>query len=140
MPAVVLDSEAVVALADRARGISRRRAMHVLAAAARLELPVRVPSAVLAEVYRGTRADAGIDRVLDGRGVRVVTTGRRMARTAGGLRHRDRLDSCHVVDCLVVATSVGLGGGLIATADPLDIRRLARSYPNVEVLSIDSPV
>jgi len=133
MPAVVLDSEAVVALADRSRGASRRRARHVLAAAARLQLPVRVPSAVLAEVYRGTGADALIDGVLDGRGIRVVTTGRRMARVAGELRHRDRLDSCHVVDCLVVAAAVRLGGGLIATGDAGDIRRLARAHPNVRI-------
>jgi predicted nucleic acid-binding protein len=51
-------------------------------------------------------------------------------------RHRDRLDSCHVVDCVVVATAVRLGGGVIATGDPGDIARLARSYPNVIVHAV----
>src|SRR2546428_2604873 len=67
----------------------------------------------------------------------VVTTGRRMARVAGELRHRDRLDSCHVVDCLVVATAVRLGAGLIATGDTGDIRRLAGAHPNVRVHALD---
>ena len=97
---------------------------------------VVVPTAVLAETYRGDASDASLDRVLGTRGIRTVTTGRRIARTAGGFRHRFRLDSCHVVDCLVVATTVRIGGGVVATADPEDMRRLAAVHPNVVVHAI----
>jgi predicted nucleic acid-binding protein len=56
-----------------------------------------------------------------------------MARLAGGLRNRDRLDSCHTVDAFVVATAVRLGGGIVATADPQDLKALARDHPNIRV-------
>ena len=52
------------------------------------------------------------------------------------MRHRDRLDSCHVVDCIVVATAVRLGGGVIATEDQTDMQRLARDHPNVVIRSM----
>ena len=127
MPTVVLDTEALSALAT-GRPAARFEAVRALVRdAQREEDPVVVPSAVLAEADRGTGADAAIDRVLgaDG-GVRVVTTGQAMARVAGALRHRDRLDSCHVVDCVVVATALRLGASMIVTADEVDMRRLAR--------------
>jgi hypothetical protein len=93
---------------------------------------VRVPTAVLAETYRGTAADAMVDLVLR-RGVRPIATGRAMARVAGGLRHRDHLDSCHTVDAIVVATAIRLGGGVVATGDPTDLRSLARDHPNIRI-------
>jgi hypothetical protein len=91
-----------------------------------------VPTAVLAEEYCGIPADAALDRVL-GRGIRPITMGQGVARLAGGLRYRDRLDSCHTVDALVVATAIRLGGGLVATDDPDDLQSLAREDPNVKV-------
>lgn len=104
-------------------------------AAARLGVPVRVSSAVLSESYRGGPSDAAVDFVL-GRGVRPVTVGQAMARLAGALRARDGLDSCHTVDAFVVATSVRLGGGIIATGDSGDLRALARDHPNVRIEAI----
>jgi len=104
----------------------------MLTSAARMGIPVRVPTAVLAEAYCGIPADTALDRVL-GRGIRPITMGQGMARLAGGLRHRDRLDSCHTVDALVVATAIRLGGGLVATGDPDDLQSLARENPNVKV-------
>jgi predicted nucleic acid-binding protein len=133
VPALVLDAGALSVLADRRRTDATRRVRALLAAALARDSEVVVPSAVLAELYRGDASDAAIDRVLTGRGVRTVTSGRRIARTAGGLRYRDRLDSCHVVDCIVVATAVRLGGGVIATGDPDDMERLARDHPNVAI-------
>jgi predicted nucleic acid-binding protein len=131
--ALVLDTRALVVLADRAADPAGARKMHaMIEAASRLDLPVRVPAGVLAEAFRGTRADAAVDRIL-ARGVRVVTTGRAMARIAGGLRHRDGLDSCHVVDALVVATTVRLGGGIVATGDVVDLRSLARDHRSVRI-------
>ena len=136
MAALVLDTRALEMLADRGAdpaGTARVRAM--LTAAARLAIPVRVPTAVLSETYRGRPVDAAVDHVLR-RGVRPITMGHSMARVAGALRTRDGLDSCHTVDAFVVATSIRLGGGIIATADPGDLQALARDHPNVHVQAI----
>ena len=133
MTAVVLDTRAVEVLTDRkADPAAARHLRDLLAWAARRDVPVRIPTAVLAEAYRGTGADVGVDRVLNS-GVRAITVGRATARVAGALRYRDGLDSCHTVDALVVATAVRLGGGIISTGDPDDIGVLARDHPNVAV-------
>ena len=133
MTALVLDTRALEAIADPKVDIQAARRMRdMLKSAVRLGIPVRVPTAVLAEAYRGTAADATIDRVL-GLGISSITTGRATARQAGSLRYRDRLDSCHTVDALVVATAIRLGGGIVATGDPDDLRHLARDHGNVSV-------
>lgn len=97
---------------------------------------MRVPAAVLLELYRG----GGTDEVIDGelrRGyARVVTTGARTARTAGHLLAADGAGSELAVDALVVATAVRLGGGLILTHDPDDLQRLAADRPNIAVVGI----
>lgn len=136
MVALVLDTRALEVIADRrADLLAARRMQSMLTSAARLGVPVRVPAAVLAEAYTGTPADAAIDRVL-GQGLRPIAMGKAMARLAGTLRHRDRLDSCHIVDALVVATAVRLGGGIVATGDPRDLQSLARDHPNVKVQAV----
>lgn len=136
MTALVLDTRALEVLSDRrADPVATRRTRAMLSAAARLGLPVRVSSAVLSESYRGRPSDAGVDHVL-ARGVRPMTMGQKTARLAGALRARDGLDSCHTVDAFVVATSVRLGGGIIVTGDPADLRRLARDHPNVRIEAI----
>jgi predicted nucleic acid-binding protein len=133
MTALVLDTRALETIVDPKVDIQAARRMRdMLTSAARMGIPVRVPTAVLAEAYRGTAADAAIDRVL-GRGIRPITTGQAVARQAGGLRHRDRLNSCHTVDALVIATAIRLGGGIVATGDPDDLRALARDHGNVRV-------
>jgi predicted nucleic acid-binding protein len=130
---LILDTRALEVVADPKADIGAARRMRdILTAAARMGIPVRVPTAVLAEAYRGIPADAALDRVL-GRGIRPVTMGQAMARLAGGLRYRDRLNSCHTVDALVVATAIRLGGGIVATGDPDDLRSLARQHPNIKV-------
>jgi predicted nucleic acid-binding protein len=136
MTALVLDTRAVEAIADPKSDIQAARRMRdILASADRMAIPVRVPTAVLAEAYRGTAADAAIDRVL-GRGIRAITTGQGIARQAGALRHRDRLNSCHTVDALVIATAIRLGGGIVATGDRSDLQSLARDHANVKVQSL----
>lgn len=133
MAALVLDTRALEVIADRnADPHGARRVQSMLTSAARLDIPVRVPTAVLVEAYRGTAADAAVDRVL-GSGVRPITMGQATARLAGRFRHRDGLNSCHAVDALVIATAVRLGGGIVATGDPDDLRSLAREHPNVKV-------
>ncbi|MGO8891955.1 MAG: hypothetical protein ACLQB1_19990 [Streptosporangiaceae bacterium] len=133
MTVLILDTRALEVVADPKADIGAARRMRdILTSAVRMGIPVRVPTAVLAETYCGIPADAALDRVL-GRGIRPITMGQSMARLAGGLRYRDRLDSCHTVDALVVAAAIRLGGGLVATGDPDDLRSLAREHPNIKV-------
>jgi predicted nucleic acid-binding protein len=133
MTALVLDSRALELIADPKADVKAAQRMRdMLDSADRMGIPVRVPTAVLAEAYRGTAADAAIDRVV-GQGIRAITLGQATARQAGTLRHRDRLNSCHIVDALVVATAIRLGGGIVATGDPDDLRSLAREHSNVKV-------
>jgi len=134
---VVLDAEAVSVLAwPRERAVAARRAQAVLAEAARRNALVRIPTAVLTETYRGSRRDAGVDRIV-GRGNRLVPLDHRTARLAGQLLGRDGLDSCHAVDAAVVATAVRLGGAVVVTSDPQDLRSLARQHPNVAIQPLD---
>ena len=136
MTAIVLDTRALEVIADpKADPRATRLMRDLLAVAARTAIPVRVPTAVLAEAYQGTAADAAIDRVL-GSGIRPITLGRSIARHAGGLKRRDRLDSCHTVDAVVVATAIRLGGGVVATGDPDDVRSLARDHAHVKVQAL----
>ena len=94
-----------------------------------------MPSVVLAELYRNDARDAAIDRLI-GDVVGVITTGRRIARTAGGLLSRDRLDSCHLVDAAVIATAIRLGGAVVMTGDPEDLRALAADHPTIEIVPL----
>jgi len=136
MTALVLDTRAVELIADRNADVQAAKRMRdILDATDRAGIPVRVPTAVLAEAYRGTAADAAIDRIL-GTGIRPITLGQSIARHAGGLRHRDRLDSRHTVDAVVVATAIRLGGGVIATGDPDDLLSLARGHDNVKIQAL----
>jgi len=133
MTALVLDTRALEAVADPKADIqSARRMRDMLTSAVRVGVPVHVPTAVLAEAYRGTAADAAIDRAL-GRGIRPITMGKAIARQAGALRYRDRLNSCYTVDTLVIATAIRLGGGIVATGDPDDLQTLARDHANVKI-------
>jgi hypothetical protein len=40
------------------------------------------------------------------------------------------------IDALVVATAIRFGGGIVATHDPDDLRRLAARHPNVSILEL----
>lgn len=137
MAALVLDSEALSALArptaDRLRHERVRAAMR---SAHRRNVPVRVPSAVLVELYRGGRNDEPIDAVL-GRGfAQVVTTGARIARVAGHLLAAVGSGSEMAIDALVVATAIRLGGGVVVTHDPDDLARLASGHPTVSIAAV----
>ena len=137
MAVLILDSEAVSALArPRLKPERSLRVRAALTTAHRRNTPVRVPSAVLVELYRGSGQDEAIDTLLARGSVRVVTTGIRIARIAGHLLARRRLGSEMAIDALVVATTIRLGGGLIATHDPDDLRLLAADHPNVGVAAI----
>lgn len=137
MAVLVLDSEAVSALArpERDRG-RHQRVRAAMRSAHDRNVPVRIPSAVLVELYRGHGTDEAIDGVL-GRGfAQVVTTGVRMARIAGHLLADAGAGSEMAVDALVVATAIRFGGGIVVTHHPDDIRVLAASRPDVSVVGV----
>ena len=98
--------------------------------------PIRVPSAILVELYRGKGFDEPIDRVLGQGFARVVTTGARVARIAGHLLANCGAGSDMAVDAVVVATAIRFGGGMVLTHDPQDLQRLAANHRNVAVVGI----
>ena len=102
----------------------------------RRNAPVRIPSVVLVELYRGRGVDEPIDAMLARGFAQVVTTGARMARIAGHLLADAGAGSEMVVDAIVVATAIRLGGGIVATHDPDDLRRLTAGTANVSILEI----
>lgn len=133
---VVLDAGAVSALANAAGSPeAAKRAQAVLTSAARQGALIRTPAAALAEVYRGNRADAAVNRVLRSAALAVNTTPR-IARIAGGLLSRHHPPSVSAVDALVIATAIRLGGALVATHAPDDLRTLATDHPNVKVVAL----
>lgn len=137
MAVLVLDSEAVSALArPRQDPLRHERVRAAMRSAHARNVPVRIPSVVLVELYRGRGADEGVDAVL-ARGVaQVVTAGARMARIAGHLLADAGAGSELAIDAFVVATAIRLGGGIVATHDPNDMRTLAARHPNVAVFEI----
>jgi len=134
---LVLDSEALSALArPQADELRHQRVRAALRSAHVRNAAVRVPSAVLVELYRGREYDEPIDAVLTRGFVQVVTTGLRIARIAGHLLARADAGSEMAVDALVVATAVRLGGGMVLTHDPDDLRSLAANHPSVAIARI----
>ncbi len=97
---------------------------------------MRVPSAILVELYRGAGADEAIDLQLRQGYAKVITTDVRIARTAGHALASIEAGSEMAIDALVVATAARLGGGLILTHDPSDLERLAADYGNVRIVAI----
>jgi predicted nucleic acid-binding protein len=137
MAVLILDTEALSALArPHEDPVRHQRVRAAMRSAQRRERPVRVPSAVLVELYRGGGTDEPIDRELSRRFARVVTTGVRIARIAGHLLARHGAGSEMAIDALVMATAIRLGGGLILTHDPDDLRALAADHPNVSVAPV----
>lgn len=107
---MTLDCEALSALAQPRRSPQRhQRVRAALRTAERRGAAIRVPSAVLVELYRGGGADEPIDQEL-GRGyASMVSTGLRIAPIAGHLLAAAGRGSEMAVDALVVATAIRLG-------------------------------
>jgi predicted nucleic acid-binding protein len=134
---LILDAEALSALARPSNDPRRHeRVRAALRSAERRNVPVRVPSAVLVELYRGSGTDEAIDHVLARGFARVVTTGVRIARISGHLLAAAGRDSELAIDALVVATAIRLGGGLVLTHDPGDLELLAADHPNVRIVPV----
>ncbi len=98
--------------------------------------PIRIPAAVLVELYRGRGTGEAIDAVLARGFAQVVTTGARMARIAGHLLAGTGAGSEMAIDALVVATAIRFGGGIVVTHDHADLQRLAAGHSNVAIFEI----
>ena len=135
--ALILDSEAVNALAHATeRAVLAERARAILQVAHERRALVRVPTPVLAEVCRGPRFDAAVERLLNDRGIRVCVLTQSIAQRAGELLAKAKLTSAHAVDAFVVATALDFDTAVIATGDPGDIRRLASAHRQVKVFAM----
>jgi predicted nucleic acid-binding protein len=135
--ALILDAEAVNALAyPSERRVLAERASAILRLAYQKRALVRIPAPVLAEVCRGVRYDAAINRLLNNPGVRVSDLTRTVAQQAGHLLARLKLSSAHAVDAFVVATAAQFDTAVIATGDPDDMGRLAGPFPKIGIFSL----
>jgi predicted nucleic acid-binding protein len=135
--ALILDSEAVHSLArSDQRGVLAERARAITSIALERRSLVRIPAPVLAEVCRGPRFDAAVDRLFSGRGIAVCDLTRSIAQRAGVLLSKAKLSSRYAVDSFVVATALEFDAAVIATGDPDDIRRLAAGYRNLRIFPI----
>jgi hypothetical protein len=133
---LVLDAEAFNVLAgppsDRGREVAR-----AVAAAARVQGEVVVPTVVLAELYRpGHTAlvDACLSR--NDSGVVARDTDRSLARLVGGVLAAAGAGSEDLADAHVVATAVEGGRAVIVTGGLSDLERLAAPYASVTVVPL----
>ena len=134
---LILDSEALNAIARaNERPILAERARAILRVAYEEGALVRVPAPVLAEVCRGGRFDAAIERVLNGRGIGVRVLDERIAKRAGSLLARAKLSSEHAVDAFVVATAAACAPAVIATGDSGVLTRLANGLRGLRLFAL----
>lgn len=135
--ALILDAEAVNALARATeRRVLAERARAIRTIAYERRALVRIPAPVLGEVCRGSRFDAAVDRLLNGRGVLVCDLTRRIAQRGGGLLGAAKMASRHAVEAFVVATALEYDSAVIATGDPDDMQRLAAPHRNVRIFAL----
>lgn len=113
---LILDSGGVLALA---RGDPKARS--IVRAATERGFLVAIPAPVVAEVHRGGRRDAAVDRVLTAVDM-VIPTSETVARRAGELLGAAGLDD--PVDAIVVAEALASLPAMILTSDSGDVRRL----------------
>lgn len=122
---IVLDSEAVSALAEQRSGMAEQ-----IAAAWRGDHRVVIPSVVLAEVMTGTPRDTAVWHVV--KKIPVIAVDKGLAALAGTLR--EAADGARpkkrdlTVDALVAAVGVHLAPSVILTADPDDMKLLVGEH------------
>jgi len=121
---LLLDSEALSVI-SHGPAPRRDRVRALIAEMRRRELPVATVAAVLSEVVRGRRADAGVFAALRRERVEVHAVDTRVGVRAGQLLGRVAAGSELAVDAFTVAVADLAGGAVIASADPDDLERLA---------------
>jgi predicted nucleic acid-binding protein len=132
---LVLDAEAVNALLDP-RHRSERKVRQAMEAARRLRRDVAIATGTLAELYRGAGRNQALDALLareSADGLVLRDTDRSLARLIGAILAEARADSALFADAHPVAVAVEAGGGVIPTADPGDLTRLASPYRTVVI-------
>ena len=92
-----------------------------------------VPPTAVAEVLRGTPADAAINRLLLSSWQTFI--GPRLARQAGRLLERSGLRGA-TADALVVAEASRHGVAIILTSDAADFEALSSDNPLIEVVAV----
>ena len=132
---LVLDAEAVSALISP-RHPDERRVRRALEAARRLRREVVIATVTLAELYRGAGRSHALDALLareSAEGILLRDTDRQLARLVGALLAEARADSALLADAHPVAVAIEAGGGMVLTADPEDLGRLAGPYRTVAI-------
>jgi predicted nucleic acid-binding protein len=131
---LLLDSEAISVVSHGPD--ARRDKVRTMIAQMRLrELPVATVAAVLAEVVRGRRADAGVFAAIRRERIQVLPVDTRVGVRAGQLLGRARAGSEMAIDAFLVAAA-DLGGAIVATTDPGDLRRLALTGTGVSIVDV----
>jgi len=138
-PPVVLDADGLAALAQ-ATPPPRLRALLHEAHTRHCELIV--PTVVCAELGRNGAETAEIETFLarradrhDRPAVRLEDTDFDLARSVGAILHAANASIADIVDAHVVAICVPYGGGLVVTADPDAIERLAAATPATHIVT-----
>jgi regulator of protease activity HflC (stomatin/prohibitin superfamily) len=119
---LVLDAGAILALAE---GDGDARA--TIARARREGYGVVVPMPVIAQVHRGGRDHARVDRVLNAVD-ETLPTSEATARRAGELLGLAATDDA--IDGIVAAEALAAAPAVILTSDRPDLRRLLESQPD----------
>lgn len=134
---LLLDSEALSALAIGPVG-RRDRVRALIGEMRRRDLPVATVSAVLAEVVRGRRADAGVFAGLRRERVEVHAVDTRVGVRAGQLLGDIGAGSEMAIDAFVVAVADLAEGAVIASVDVQDLQRLAARASSVAIADLHS--
>jgi predicted nucleic acid-binding protein len=135
---LVLDAEGVNALLDP-RHPAERKVRRAMEAARRLHREVAIATGTLAELYRGAGRNQSLDALLareSGHGLLLRDTDRSLARLIGALLSEAGASSALFADAHPVAVAVETGGGVVLTADPDDLGRLAAPYRTVVIESL----
>ena len=137
---MILDADGLEALAA-SRPPERFRAL--LAEAWTRRRDVVVPAVVCAEACRGVARTRAVESALARHrvssaqrpAVRVIDTDFDLARQVGAVLHGAEAPSSDMVDAHVVAVAAAHGGGLVVSADPDDIARLADAVPAARIVT-----
>ncbi len=132
---LLLDSEALSSMAH-GPALRRDRVRALITEMRRRELPVGTVAAVLAEVVRGRRRDAGIFAGLRRERVQVFPIDTRAGVRAGQLLGAAGAGSELAIDAFLVAVAELQGGALVATVDTGDLDVLASHAQGVSVQDI----
>jgi hypothetical protein len=131
----VLDAEAVNALLDP-RHPAERKVRRAMEAARRLRRDVAIATGTPAELYRGAGRNQALDALLareSGDGLLLRDTDRPLARLIGAQLSEAGASSALLADAHPVAVAIEGGGGVVQTADPEDLGRLAAPYRAVVI-------